>query len=279
MDWHVFDRPGWYLGEGWALTPEAAGVALEDRRGPGLAPSQGWIRRRSEPATLMIGGRNLSPGGAPASMSVTIDGRAVAELTLTPGFFLRFLALPEGALAGQGIYANLEVRASGDVAIEQFDVQSSGLVVFGFGEGWHEREYDPIKGRLWRWMSERGTLRIRGTGREQVLTVSGLTETFNRPSRVVVRAGDRQIAEVSAGSSFAFTAVIPADLLTQEEQLVTIETDQVYVPAERNSRTQDRRRLGLKVLDCRLDEAARPHAFLARQRSELPTGLSKVLSQ
>ena len=27
MDWHVFDAPGWYLGEGWALTPETAGVA------------------------------------------------------------------------------------------------------------------------------------------------------------------------------------------------------------------------------------------------------------
>ena len=30
------DAPDWYLGEGWALTPETAGVAGEDHRGPGL---------------------------------------------------------------------------------------------------------------------------------------------------------------------------------------------------------------------------------------------------
>ena len=55
MDWHVFDAPGWYLGEGWSLTPETAGVASEDHHGPGIAPILGWIRRRQEEMTLMIG--------------------------------------------------------------------------------------------------------------------------------------------------------------------------------------------------------------------------------
>ena len=35
MDWYEIDPPDWYLGEGWALTPETAGVAREDGRGPG----------------------------------------------------------------------------------------------------------------------------------------------------------------------------------------------------------------------------------------------------
>src|SRR4029077_10957642 len=67
MDWYVFDSPGWYLGEGWALTPETAGVAEEDHRGPGFAPIEGWIRRRREAVTLMIGGRNLGTGAVPAA--------------------------------------------------------------------------------------------------------------------------------------------------------------------------------------------------------------------
>ena len=36
----LIESPDWYLGEGWALTPETAGTAREDRTGPGL-------RRRS----------------------------------------------------------------------------------------------------------------------------------------------------------------------------------------------------------------------------------------
>ncbi len=43
MDWYRVDRPEWYVGEGWALTPEAAGVADADRRDPSHGPITGWI--------------------------------------------------------------------------------------------------------------------------------------------------------------------------------------------------------------------------------------------
>ena len=65
MDWYRLDRPEWYAGEGWALTPETAGTAAEDHRGPGFAPIQGWIRRRHEPVTALIGGRNLGSEPSP----------------------------------------------------------------------------------------------------------------------------------------------------------------------------------------------------------------------
>ena len=45
MDWYRVDQPEWYVGEGWSLTPETAGVADADRRGPSLAPIEGWIHR------------------------------------------------------------------------------------------------------------------------------------------------------------------------------------------------------------------------------------------
>ena len=39
------DRPEWYVGEGWALTPEAAGVAATDRRGLELGAIDGVDQR------------------------------------------------------------------------------------------------------------------------------------------------------------------------------------------------------------------------------------------
>lgn len=257
MDWYVFDRPSWYLGRGWALTPETTGVSVEDHksdaRGAAIGPIQGWIRRRDETATVLIGGRNLTTSGTEARLAVRVDGRPVDEITIAPGFFMKLLTLPAGALDGAGDYATIELQAQGEVAVEQFDAQSPERIVFGFGDGWHEKEYDPIRGTLWRWMSERGTLRVRGTGQPHVLTLSGVTEHVSRPSRVVVRAGDRVLAEEQAGSSFAIAVTIPGELLTGPENLITIETDQVNVPAELDSSTQDRRRLGLKIFECRLD--------------------------
>jgi hypothetical protein len=267
MDWHVYDRPGWYLGEGWAVTPESAGVALEDRRGPGLGPVTGWIRRRAGAATLLLGGRNLNADGKPVAVTVTLDGRTIDEIPVGPGFFLHMTTLPPDTLLGAGDYATLQVSAGGEVAIEQFDLQSPDRLVFGFGDGWHEREYDPLRGRLWRWMGERGALRVRGTGTPHVLSLRGETETFEKPSRVVVRAGDRQIAEATAGESFSLTVVIPGELLPPGESIIAIETDQVYVPAERSSRTQDRRKLGLKMLECRF-EAAPGSSALSRETEQ-----------
>ena len=43
MDWYRVDRPEWYVGEGWSLTPEAAGVATADRRDLSIGPIEGWI--------------------------------------------------------------------------------------------------------------------------------------------------------------------------------------------------------------------------------------------
>ena len=114
MDWYVFDSPGWYLGEGWALTPETAGVAEEDHRGPGIAPIDGWIRRRAGSGDA--DDRRPQPRWSTARrprVTVTIDGRAIDDSSSPPGSFLRFLRLPEGALDGAGRYARISVAADG----------------------------------------------------------------------------------------------------------------------------------------------------------------------
>jgi hypothetical protein len=254
MDWYVLDTPGWYLGEGWALTPETAGVAGEDHRGPAQAPIHGWIHRRAGAAVLMIGGRNMTTTAA--HLRVSIDDRPIDERDVAPGSFLQMIDLPPGALEGSGEYAALSASASSDrTAIEQFDVQSTDRVVFGFGEGWHEHEYNPATGADWRWTSERAALRIRAQGHALTLFLRGVTERSGT-SHIVVRIGNRILARENVGASLAVSIGIPADLLSARDTILTIESDQTHVPAERSRRSPDRRRLGLRVFECRVTPAS-----------------------
>jgi hypothetical protein len=255
MDWHVIERPDWYLGEGWAITPETAGVANEDRRGPGLEPIRGWVLRRPGPVNLMIGGRNLG-GGPAASVRIALDGRTIDESMVPPGFFLRMFTLQPPSLAGEGDYSTITAAASlPSVAIEQFDAEPAGRVLFGFGDGWNEQEYDPATGRLWRWMSERGTLRVRAEGHALTLSLHGELEASST-SRITIRVGNRPVAEQVVGRSFSVRTSIPADMVAAAESAITIETSEWFVPAERSSRSNDRRHLGLKIFECRLTPAS-----------------------
>jgi hypothetical protein len=249
MDWYKLERPAWYVGEGWSLTPETAGVARQTGKGPAAAPIEAWISLQPPYSNLMYGGRNFA--AAPGRVTVSVDGRVVDEIEVAPGFFLRMLKVPADGDATEA-YSRLTITADTDVAIEQFNSQVPHRVLFGFGAGWHEHEYNPSTGRLWRWTSDRAVLRVRSAGRPLALTLAGETDRLPRESRVRVRAGDRVIAEVSVGRQFAVRATIPAELLRGEESVITIETDQTYVPAETQWGSQDRRRLGLQIFECRL---------------------------
>ena len=92
--------PGWFLEEGWALTPETAGIAQRDGWGPQRKPSIGWVRRRPAETLMMIGGRNLGAGPA-ARVIVSVDNRPLATLDVAPGFFLRVRQRP-GWRVGRG---------------------------------------------------------------------------------------------------------------------------------------------------------------------------------
>jgi hypothetical protein len=245
MDWHRIDRPGWYAGEGWDLTPETAGITREDRRGPGRAPINAWIRRRSGPVSLMIGGRNL--GGAPARLHVTLDGRPLDERAPEPGFFLYTRTLPAGSLDGPGDYAVLAVAADSDqIAIEQFDAAPVDEVVYGFGEGWHEQEYNPRTGVTWRWSSDRAIVHLRSPPRGLTVRIAGEIEEASE-STVTLTVGSERIARETIGRRFDLQATIPAAALSAEGTALTVESSASYVPAERGG-SGDRRRLGLKVM-------------------------------
>jgi hypothetical protein len=203
----------------------------------------------------MIGGRNLGTSAAPASVQVSIDDRRVEQLSVPPGFFLRFLSVPEGALAGAGPYARLSVAASQPrVVVEQFDAQSA-RGVFGFGDGWHEMEYNPTTGESWRWISERGVILARAGHGALTLRVEGETGSIWRATNISVRVGARTLARWTVRSQFAVQAQIPADVLENDETAIVIESDRYFVPAERSRRTQDRRHLALRVIEVALTPA------------------------
>jgi hypothetical protein len=263
VDWYPLDRPEWYVGEGWALTPEAAGVAAVDHRGLSNAPIEGWVRRSQSGGVLMIGGRTLDPSRRP-KLTVTIDTglpdqRPLVEDVLQAGGFLRFAAVPPALEVAAGReYAKVSVNATdGDaVAIEQFDA-SAGRVLFGFGEGWHEQELNPRTGARWRWLSERGEVRLSSQlASDHRLHIVGESprKYFSRGSRLKIRSGDRVLYDQTLSDDFSVIVLLPA-----RTSSIVLETDQVYVPAERGwrwRRSGDRRHLGLRIFKVELRPAS-----------------------
>jgi hypothetical protein len=254
MDWYRVDRPDWYVGEGWALTPEAAGVAEADHQGLAHGSIRGWMRR--DVKLMMIGGRNLEPT-ARSQLKVTLGGRWVAlrDAVVPPGPFLVFMESPTFAWDDAPDYVSVDAAASppARLAIEQFDTSPGPKTLFGFGDGWHEQELNPRTGLRWRWLSERGELKLVARSPRLTLHLEGESPRtyFSRGSRLVVRAADRIALDTVLSADFSLDVAIDAAMDASVETIV-LETDQVYIPAEQSRRTQDRRHLGLRIFKCEI---------------------------
>jgi hypothetical protein len=258
LRWVVIDEPGWFAGEGWHLTPETAGVARADGADLGKGPIRAWIRPRAGAATMLIGGRHLGSGAGPeARVAVRLDGRDIESWNVPPAspLFLRFVQLPPGALAGASPWCVLEIEATsadgrqtGIVAIDQFNLQAPETPMLGFGQGWQEPEHSPAQGLSWRWASNKAVLRVSATDRDVELQIVGESPRryFDRPSRVTAAAGGTQVWRVEAGSDFAWSFRVPAAALRASGGAITIETDQVFRPADRGEGA-DTRVLGLRI--------------------------------
>jgi hypothetical protein len=273
MDWYVIDPPQWFLAEGWAVTPETSGIADQEKKGPGH-PSRavGYVRRRPEATRLVIGGRNLGAAGDPnVRFVLDLDGRILDtwDIAPNPGFFLRQVLLPAGALSGgagaaASDFGTLTVRAqrvtdgapaAAAAAIEQFDLQGVDGVMFGYDTGWLEGEFDPRTGVTWRWASDAAALHIwNGAGRDVHLRlrVESPLRYFATPPTIVLRVGAEVIKRLNPRADFTIEADVPATLLAQAGGVVTLTTDEVFVPAEHVRGSTDRRRLGLRVYDVAL---------------------------
>jgi hypothetical protein len=266
MDWYEFGPPGWMLERGWALTPETGGMSEADGVTPALGPVTGFVRRRSEPAVLMIGGRHLGTADAGAAhLAVTIDGSEVLRTRVEPGPFLEFAAVPAATYRGASGYARLEVHTTpvagsgaAPVVLEQFDLQSVGTEpILGYGAGWHEPEYDARSGRLFRWTEAAAHLHVTSWGLPIALQLNGDSplKYVDIAPRIVVRAGDVQLTGITPSDAFTITVSIDPLVLERAGGRISIETDRTFSPSERSA-TPDRRRLGLRIFGARLEQPA-----------------------
>lgn len=261
VDWYEIAPPRWLVGPGWALTPEAAGLADARGRSPAAGPIGALVRRTAEAVVLMIGGRNLGQVGEPdVRFDLEIDGRPFPAWVASPspGFFLRHWMLPSGFLSGPGRYARLTVRgAAADesgrqirAAIEQFNLQPVRSAMLGFDRGWHELEHNPGTSRLWRWSSGSSALWIHSGGRDVTLSLTGESPLryFSAAPTIVVRAGATTLGTFAPAADFSIDVRVPAGALDAAGGLVTVETNRTFVP-DLVYRNGDRRRLGLRIWD------------------------------
>ena len=261
VDWYRLGAPEWFVEEGWALTPEAAGTSQLDRRATtrGIAA---WSNQTSG-GMLAIGGRNFSASVAHVSVGVDYSDGPLLDFDAQPGFFLNLRALPNAEPLPSAGFHRLVVRSDQNVAIEQFDI-SRTRTIFGFGAGWHEAEYNPSTGLRWRWMSEHGELRFTAPHADSVdLHLEGESprKYFSRPSHVRIRSGTHTI-DRALDDDFSFDVRLPVDV----DGMITIETDQAYIPAERWwPRTRDRRHLGLRIFKCELSPVSGPDRAASSQ--------------
>jgi hypothetical protein len=250
------------LDRGWALSAEIAGVTARDGLGPHRKPSVAWVRTRGDGATLLIGGRHLGAAGDPAArVTAVLNGAALDAAEVKPGFFFRVIELPAGSLRGDAGYSALTVEAAAadgstqkiPVALEQFDLQSTGVPMIGVEDGWYEPEYDPRTARAWRWSSERSVLWVRPVGRDVTLTLSGESPLryYEAAPAVIVSIAGREIARFNPSDDFTQEIVLPASALTAARGEVVITSDKFFVPAERDG-SPDRRRLAVKIYSYRV---------------------------
>jgi hypothetical protein len=271
VDWYRLDQPGWFAGEGWELTPETTGIARAANKRLYQQAITAYVRRRPEPMAAIVAGRDLGPATDPPSiLEVTLDGKSIDRWRIDPAKdginFFHVMRLPDGIPAGPGNYAALTISARAEqtgvttpqVAVEQFDIQPAQTVMFGYGEGWQESEYNNSTGLTWRWTSDRATLRI-VPERSVAITIRGESplKYFASPPTVRVRAGARQLAVFRPNRDFTWRLQVPGDVLMQSGGTVTIETDKVYLPGPAEG-TADARRLGLRVFEVRVEAAAGP---------------------
>lgn len=269
VQWIEMQPPRWIAEIGWALTPETAGMAQLMHAGPHVAPIVAQVRRGPDALRMLIGGRHLGAANDPAAhMTVTIDDTVVDAFTVSPGFFLRTVNLPAGAVAPggpgsgrDGPYAPLQVASAPSsgtepvvTAIEQFDLQTPDTVMWGYDEGWHEAEYRPALG-VWRWTSAQASLRIVGASTPVRVAVryEAPRLSFASPSRMRLMVGDQVLTEQEAfDAGGVIEATVPLAALEAAGGVVRLETSQTFTPAERSGAT-DRRALGLRVFGVTVD--------------------------
>lgn len=233
VDWYFIQRPGWFLGRGWALSPEIGGLTARERAGDGSGAAVAWVRRRDIASTMLLGGRHAGrEGDPPVMVRVRIDGRQVDEWPILPGPFVFMRPVLPEEIAGGGTYARLEIETSwagsgpAPISLEQFDFQAIDGTLVAYDGGWFEPEYSPRSGATWRSTSRESTLWLYNPGRELTLAISG--EDTNRAlsgaTELAVFVGGQELAKFTLDGNFTRTVTIPVEPLSVARGRITLRT-------------------------------------------------------
>jgi len=238
--------------EGWSLTPETAGIAARDGRGPSKAPVVAWIHARASESTLVLGGRYVADGAAtPSSVTVAVNGAPLTSLQVRPGFFVYEVPVGAGTFSSAAAYVPLQIAAtaapSATVSLEQFDIQPPGVPMTAYETGWQEPEYNPSTGASWRWMSEHSVLWVRPVGRAVTLHVTGEStrKYYKQTPHVRILAGDREVGAFDPDRDFDHAFTIQPDVLAAAGGRLTFVSSAFFVPGGASG--GDRRHLAVRI--------------------------------
>ena len=165
-------------------------------------------------------------------------------------------AAAPGSLAGDATFTPLVVSyGSADgvpqrVRLTELMIAPPQSVFQVAHSGWNEVEYSAQMQRRWRWTTNRAETFINAAGRDLTVTISGESPLryFDTAPHVTIRAGTQVLATAQPASDFELNVKVPAAALAAADGLLTIETDQSFVPHDRSG-SPDRRTLGLRIFD------------------------------
>lgn len=263
LDAWLIERPRWMVGRGWALTPEIGGVTAALGLGPHRAPASAFLRRSADPLTVVIGARHLGRSGEPpVTLVAALEGHELARWTVEPGgpALKQWIILPDGTAAGEGNFAELEVRAEKTrvsvlppVALQFFDAATPDDALLVFDRGWYEPEQQAGTSLAWRWMARVADLRYRVPAGDLRLHLEGdVPGLFTAPSTLTIRAGTHVLGRHEVTGTFAVTVPIPEQIAAAAGGVLTLETSQTFSPIDRGQ-SQDARELGLRLFVTRLE--------------------------
>jgi hypothetical protein len=249
--------PGWFAETGWHLTPETLNISEQQGRDEAIA----YVRNRADAALLVIGGESLYAADGPAArVAVTIGDRAIDQWEVAAGarFFER-IPIAAGVLVGDGGFSRLVVSYKGPdgrperVRLTQFMMASPESVFHVERAGWNEVEYSDQMQRRWQWTTARAETFVNSAGRDLTLTLAGESPLryFDTPPHVTIRAGNSVLATAEPSQDFRMTVKVPAAALAASDGILTIETDQSFVPSQRSG-SRDRRTLGLRIFEMKI---------------------------
>jgi hypothetical protein len=136
------------------------------------------------------------------------------------------------------------------VRLTQLMIASPQTVFHVKHAGWNEVEYSDQMQRRWQWTTARAEIFVNAAGRDLALLLTGESPLryFATAPHVTIRAGNHVLATAQPTSDFELNVKVPAASLAAADGMLTIETNQSFVPHERTG-SPDRRTLGLRIFD------------------------------